>query len=58
LKFGKAELGIPIGFTKQGAPNNFAKMSYKVDGIIGNALFWDGIVVLDLTANVQVSFIR
>ena len=58
LKLGKIELGNPIAFTKQGAPDSFAKMSYKVDGIIGNAPFWEGIVVLDLTANVQVSFIR
>jgi len=58
LKLGKIELGIPTVFTKQSAPDSFAKMSYKVDGIIGNAPFWDGIVVLDLTANVQVSFIR
>jgi hypothetical protein len=57
LKLGKIELGIPIAFTKQGAPDSFAKMSYKVDGIIGNASFWNG-MVLDLTANVQVSFIR
>jgi hypothetical protein len=57
LTLGRIELGIPIAFTKQGAPDNFAKMSYRVDGIIGNAPFWEGIVVLDLTANVQVSFI-
>jgi hypothetical protein len=58
LKLGKVEQGIPIAFTRQGAPDSFARTSYKVDGIIGNAPFWDGIVVLDLTANVQVSFIR
>jgi hypothetical protein len=58
LKLGELELGIPIVFTKQDAPDGFAKMSYKVDGIMGNAPVWDGIVVLDLTANVQFRFIR
>jgi hypothetical protein len=52
------ELGIPIVFTKQGAPDGFAKMSYKVDGVMGNVPVWDGIVVLDLTANVEFRFIR
>ena len=41
-----------------GAPDGFAKMSYKVDGVMGNVPVWDGIVVLDLTANVEFRFIR
>jgi len=58
LKLGKMVLGIPTVFTQQGAPDGFAKWSFKADGIMGNALVWDGMVVLDLTANVQFSFIR
>ena len=58
LKLGKMELGIPVVFTKQAAPDGFAKMSYKVDGVMGNAPVWDGIVVLDLTANVQFGLIH
>jgi hypothetical protein len=58
LRLGNMELEVPIVFTKKDAPNRFANMSYKVDGIMGNAAVWDGIVVLDLTANVQFIFIH
>jgi hypothetical protein len=58
LRVGKIELGIPIVFAKPDAPDGFAKMSYKVDGVLGNAPVLDGIVILDLTSNVQFGFIR
>jgi hypothetical protein len=58
LKLGKIDLGVPTVFTKQGAPDGFAKMSYKVDGVIGNSELWDGIIILDLTANVQLRYIQ
>ena len=58
LKLGQIELGVPTVFTEQGAPEGFAKMSYQVDGVVGNSQLWDGIVILDLTANVQFRYIR
>ena len=55
---GETTLGKVDVFTNPDAPTSFSDWPVQTDGVLGNAPFWDGIVILDLTANVRFSMIR
>lgn len=54
--------GLPLGtvtvFTNPDTPESFTEWPVPTDGVLGNAPFWDGIVILDLTARVRFGVIR
>ncbi len=58
VMIGETTLGKVDVFTNPGAPTSFSDWPVQTDGVLGNAPFWDGIVILDLTANVRFSMIR
>lgn len=58
MLLGKVNLEKPLVFTNAAAPNEFAGWPYRAEGVIGNAPFWNGIVVLDLTVRARLGFAR
>ena len=58
VMLGEIALGKVDVFTNPDAPASFSEWPVRTDGALGNAPFWDGIVILDLTANVRFSVIR
>ncbi|GEM_PF-1346698 len=58
VKLGGTILGKVNVFTNPAAPDSFSDWPVPTDGVLGNAPFWDGIVILDLTANVRFGIIR
>jgi hypothetical protein len=58
LKLGEVTLGKVDVFTNPEAPTSFSEWPVRTAGVIGNAPFWDGIVIIDLTASVRFSMIR
>jgi len=57
LHMGEISLGKQIIYTEQ-TDDTFAKSDYKIDGIMGNAAVWDGVVVLDLTVRTRFGLIK
>ncbi len=57
MMLGDIDLGRPTVFTDPSDPASFAGWPFRADGIIGNAPFWEGVVVLDLTARMRFGFI-
>ena len=58
MMLGKLDLGRPIVFTDGSQPSPYASWGFRADGTLGNALLWDGMVILDLTAKVRFGFVR
>ncbi len=58
VMLGPIALGKVDVFTNPDAPDSFADWPVPTDGVLGNAPVWDGIVLLDLTANVRFGLIR
>lgn len=58
VRVGDLSLGTVTAFTNPAAPESFSDWPTPTDGVLGNAPFWNGIVVLDLTARVRFGVIR
>ncbi|MGO4170501.1 hypothetical protein [Novosphingobium sp. YAF33] len=58
MMVGKLNLGKPTVFTDSDQPTQYANWSFRADGVMGNASFWDGIVIVDLTAKVRFGFVK
>ena len=58
LRVGNISLSKPIVFLNDSAPHGFSDWPFRADGVLGNAPFWDGIVVLDLTDRVLFRYIK
>lgn len=58
MTIGKVTLGQPILFTNPATPNSFDEWPMPTAGVIGNAPFWDGMVVMDMTAAMRFRVIR
>ena len=48
ISVGDDVLGMKTIYTKVGDPTEFSRISYKVQGVMGNEPFWNDTVVLDL----------
>ena len=49
LGIGPIKLSRPVIYTQPSEPTKFASWPVKIDGLIGNASFYDNVVILDLT---------
>ena len=58
LMLGELNLGRPTVFTNAELPTAFADWPFHSEGVLGNALLWDGLVILDMTARVRFGYIR
>jgi len=57
MRLGTINLGKQIVFTEK-TSDTFASYDYRIDGIMGNAAVWDGIVILDLSVRTRIGIIR
>jgi hypothetical protein len=57
MQVGDIDLGAQMLYTER-TDDTFAASDYKIDGTIGNAPFWHGIVVLDLTVRMRFGFVK